>query len=92
MWDKSARGSHEVRGRTVGIVGYGNIGTQALDRGRGARHERGLLRHRRPARARHRAPPPLAARACSKSPTWSACTSTGGRGTPASSGPRSSRR
>ena len=28
MWDKSARGSHEVRGRTLGIVGYGNIGTQ----------------------------------------------------------------
>lgn len=27
-WDKSARGSHEVRGRTIGIVGYGNIGTQ----------------------------------------------------------------
>jgi D-3-phosphoglycerate dehydrogenase len=28
IWDKSAKGSHEVRGRTVGIVGYGNIGTQ----------------------------------------------------------------
>ena len=28
MWDKSAKGSHEVRGRTLGIVGYGNIGTQ----------------------------------------------------------------
>ncbi|GAA1624017.1 phosphoglycerate dehydrogenase [Georgenia ruanii] len=28
VWDKSAAGSHEVRGRTVGIVGYGNIGTQ----------------------------------------------------------------
>ncbi|WP_024288734.1 phosphoglycerate dehydrogenase [Cellulomonas sp. KRMCY2] len=27
-WDKSAEGSHEVRGRTLGIVGYGNIGTQ----------------------------------------------------------------
>ena len=27
-WDKSAKGSHEVRGRTLGIVGYGNIGTQ----------------------------------------------------------------
>ena len=27
-WDKSAAGSHEVRGRTLGIVGYGNIGTQ----------------------------------------------------------------
>ncbi|MCW2820430.1 MAG: D-3-phosphoglycerate dehydrogenase [Marmoricola sp.] len=28
IWDKSAEGSHEVRGRTLGIVGYGNIGTQ----------------------------------------------------------------
>ncbi|MDA1007856.1 MAG: phosphoglycerate dehydrogenase [Planctomycetota bacterium] len=27
-WDKSAEGSHEVRGRTVGIVGYGHIGSQ----------------------------------------------------------------
>jgi D-3-phosphoglycerate dehydrogenase len=28
VWDKSAKGSHEIRGRTIGIVGYGNIGTQ----------------------------------------------------------------
>jgi D-3-phosphoglycerate dehydrogenase len=28
VWDKSAEGAHEVRGRTLGIVGYGNIGTQ----------------------------------------------------------------
>lgn len=28
VWDKSAAGSHEVRGRTLGIVGYGNIGAQ----------------------------------------------------------------
>ena len=28
-WDKSATGSHEVRGKTLGIVGYGNIGTPA---------------------------------------------------------------
>ncbi len=28
VWDKSASGSHEVRGRTLGIVGYGNIGSQ----------------------------------------------------------------
>lgn len=27
-WDKSAVDSHEVRGKTLGIVGYGNIGTQ----------------------------------------------------------------
>jgi D-3-phosphoglycerate dehydrogenase len=28
IWDKAADGSHEVRGRNLGIVGYGNIGTQ----------------------------------------------------------------
>jgi D-3-phosphoglycerate dehydrogenase len=27
-WDKSAAGSREVRGRTLGIIGYGNIGSQ----------------------------------------------------------------
>ena len=27
-WVKSAAGSHEVRGKTLGIVGYGHIGTQ----------------------------------------------------------------
>jgi D-3-phosphoglycerate dehydrogenase / 2-oxoglutarate reductase len=27
-WDKSAAGSNEVRGKVLGIVGYGNIGTQ----------------------------------------------------------------
>ena len=31
VWDKSAKGSHEIRGRTLGIVGYGNIGTQLSD-------------------------------------------------------------
>ena len=28
VWDKSSSGSHEVRGKTLGIVGYGNIGSQ----------------------------------------------------------------
>jgi len=28
VWDKSAAGAHEVRGRRLGIVGYGNIGAQ----------------------------------------------------------------
>jgi D-3-phosphoglycerate dehydrogenase len=28
VWDKSARGAHEIRGKTLGIVGYGNIGSQ----------------------------------------------------------------
>jgi D-3-phosphoglycerate dehydrogenase / 2-oxoglutarate reductase len=27
-WSKAATGSHEVRGKTLGIVGYGHIGTQ----------------------------------------------------------------
>jgi D-3-phosphoglycerate dehydrogenase len=27
-WQKSAAGSHEVRGRRLGIIGYGNIGSQ----------------------------------------------------------------
>ncbi len=27
-WDKSANGAHEMRGRRLGIVGYGNIGSQ----------------------------------------------------------------
>lgn len=28
LWHKSAEGSHEVRGKTLGIVGYGHIGSQ----------------------------------------------------------------
>jgi D-3-phosphoglycerate dehydrogenase len=28
LWDKSASDSHEVRGKTLGIIGYGNIGSQ----------------------------------------------------------------
>jgi D-3-phosphoglycerate dehydrogenase len=28
IWDKRASGSHEIRGRRLGIVGYGNIGSQ----------------------------------------------------------------
>ncbi|MFC6996280.1 phosphoglycerate dehydrogenase [Rufibacter roseus] len=27
-WDKSAKGSNEIRGKKLGIVGYGNIGSQ----------------------------------------------------------------
>jgi len=27
-WDKSAKGSYEIRGKKLGIVGYGNIGSQ----------------------------------------------------------------
>ena len=28
LWNKSAVGSHEVRGKKLGIVGYGHIGSQ----------------------------------------------------------------
>lgn len=28
LWNKSARGSNEIRGKKLGIVGYGNIGSQ----------------------------------------------------------------
>lgn len=28
VWNKTAKGSHEIRGRSLGIVGYGNIGSQ----------------------------------------------------------------
>jgi D-3-phosphoglycerate dehydrogenase len=27
-WDKSASGAYEVRGKTLGVIGYGNIGSQ----------------------------------------------------------------
>ena len=28
VWHKTAKGAHEIRGRSLGIVGYGNIGSQ----------------------------------------------------------------
>ncbi len=28
IWEKTAEGSHEVRGKTLGIIGYGSIGSQ----------------------------------------------------------------
>ena len=31
VWNKSAAGAHEVRGLTLGIVGYGKIGSQLSD-------------------------------------------------------------
>ena len=92
VWDKSAKGSHEVRGRTLGIVGYGNIGTQLSN----VAEALGLrvvfydtadrLAHGNARRVRH------ARRAARRSPTSSPCTSTAGRATRACSAPSSSRR
>lgn len=28
QWQKSSQGAHEIRGKTLGIIGYGNIGSQ----------------------------------------------------------------
>ena len=28
IWNKEAKGSFEIRGKTIGLIGYGNIGTQ----------------------------------------------------------------
>src|SRR5690606_31197935 len=28
FWDKTAEGAYEARGKTLGIIGYGNIGSQ----------------------------------------------------------------
>lgn len=28
VWEKTSSGSHEIRGKTLGIIGYGSIGTQ----------------------------------------------------------------
>ncbi|MBS0288449.1 MAG: phosphoglycerate dehydrogenase [Proteobacteria bacterium] len=28
IWEKASNGAHEVRGKTLGIIGYGNIGSQ----------------------------------------------------------------
>ena len=28
IWLKESKGSHELRGKTLGIIGYGNIGSQ----------------------------------------------------------------
>jgi D-3-phosphoglycerate dehydrogenase len=46
VWDKSAAGAHEVRGRTLGIVGYGHIGSSSERPGRSDGHARDLPRHR----------------------------------------------
>ena len=91
IWDKSAEGSHEMRGRTLGIVGYGNIGTQlsVLAENLGMSvvfydtAEKLALGNARRAETR--------STSCSRPPTSSRCTWTGAPGTPACSAPSSSR-
>jgi D-3-phosphoglycerate dehydrogenase len=73
-WTKSAEGSVEVRGKTLGIVGYGHIGTQL---GMLAEHlgmQRALPRHRRPAPARQRPPRAPSSTPCSARAMSSPCT------------------
>jgi D-3-phosphoglycerate dehydrogenase len=66
-WDKSAANSWEVRGKTLGIVGYGNIGSQlsALAEAFGMRWTsfRAAMSARSPASA-----------SCWRKAMWSACT------------------
>ena len=90
VWDKSARGSHEVRGRTLGIVGYGNIGTQ-LSNVAEALGMRVVFYDKADRPAHGNARRSGRSRSCSRSPTWSASTSTDGPATPDSSAPPSSR-
>jgi phosphoglycerate dehydrogenase-like enzyme len=66
-WDKSAANSWEVRGKTLGIVGYGNIGSQLLGAGGSLRHARHLLGPHRQAAAWQCPADDLPARAAGRS-------------------------
>ena len=90
VWDKSAKGAHEVRGRKLGIVGYGNIGTQLSRHRRVPRHVGVLLRRRRQARDRERAPLLYRCRSCSSRWRPSPSTWTAGPATTGSSARKSS--
>ena len=68
------RAATRCAGKTLGIVGYGNIGTQVSRAGRGLRHAGDLLRHRRPScRSAMRGPAPRWT-SCWAKPTSSPCT------------------
>ena len=81
-WDKSATGSREVRGRSLGIIGYGNIGSQlsTLAEAMGMRviffDRTDKLRHGNTERSR-------GLRSCWRRAMWSACTSRKHRRRPA---------
>ncbi len=72
-WDKSANDSHEVRGKTLGIIGYGNIGSQLsnLAEAMGMKvvfyDHTDKLRH-----GNTESPPPC--RNCWRRATWCPCT------------------
>jgi len=69
VWDKSADGAHEVRGRTLGIVGYGNIGAQ-LSVVSEALGMRVVFYDTADKLALGNAGAASASRNCSRSPTW----------------------
>ena len=69
-WDKSSQGSREIRGKKLGIVGYGKIGSQLGVLAEALGMDVLYYRRRRPAGARE-----CEARAgrwtsCSGRPTW----------------------
>ena len=66
IWDKSAKGSHEVRGRTLGHRRLRQHRHPAVQRRRGDRYAGGVLRHRRPARARQRPAASARSTSCSR--------------------------
>ena len=43
IWMKDAKGSFELRGKTLGIIGYGNIGSQVSVLAEGLGHESDIL-------------------------------------------------
>ena len=73
-WLKTATGSHEVRGKTLGIVGYGHIGTQVGVLAESLGHAGGVPRYRDPAGARQRAAGASRWTRCWRRPMWSRCT------------------
>ena len=71
-WEKSAVGSREVRGKTLGIVGYGNIGSQlsTIAEGLGMR----VIFYDHTDKLRHgNVEPAQTLPTSSRAPTWSAC-------------------
>ena len=70
VWLKSATGAHEVRSRRLGIVGYGNIGTQLSVLAENLGMQVALLRHHRQAGAGQRPTLREPGRAARHRSTW----------------------